>query len=779
MTKLNHMESDVKKGHFFKLIFIYFLIPIVMVSFSAFGVYKYYKELFQKELESNYINSLSTLSETVDNALIELQSTTILLSSDKNLYDIFYSEKLLDAESSYKISSMTSTLLKFKATKNLIDSVYILHKDSNKVLDVSGTDSAYDFFTRSYVYAKYNTDFWINYKVPTIFYKLLEPTMVENRTNDVPTARTVIPFVTSNIESFKSNNLFIINLSEKEMAKLLDKYKFIPNSKMAVLDNKGTLYSSTDGIISEDITKDTNFLNKISGNNNLFEYSLNGERTIVITFSSGSNRFNDFVYAAFIPYKDFYQKSLSIKILAYSIIAFGLLLSIIVAYFMSKKIYSPIDNLVKMLSINSSDASPSHINEVEYLNNQIKKILSNETTLKKDLSIIMPLASEQYLIKILTNSDSLLNEDVKKFIYSSQINFKHSDFCVSLVNINFTDKYYNSYNSDEYLSVRKGISKMLEGIALGNYPTYVMDLNKNQLCLLINLPKEENIENITSSIKNVVHLFEYDKDLLTVSVGIGRIYSDFIGMNQSYNEARNALAALSPLSNEKVKLYSGENISASFHYSINDENKLYNYLTGNYKEETLSFLNSLIEKNYKNNPSEYTIKSFYSSIYDTIIRVIFERKQEVNKLMEEEYINLPSNLELLSVNDINKYIFLLVNKVLSISKPSSKVDTIQIQEYIKENYSEDLYLEKLAERFNTSDKYLSRLFKESIGTGFHEYLASIRIAKSKALLLETDLTVTKIGEMVGFTTHSTFFRIFKKYEGINPTQYRDNNKKIE
>lgn len=776
MFKFRHLENDVKKRHFFKLIFIYFLIPIVMVSFSAFGVYKYYKDLFQKELESNYLNSLSTLAENIDNSLIELQNTTILLSSDSNLYDIFYSEKKLTTNDSPKISSMINTLLKFRATKSLIDSVYILHKDSEMILDTSGTYNANDFFARSFRYDKYNKDFWMSLKITNTFYKVLEPSILEDITYDIPRERKVIPFVTSNMVGIKSKNLFIINLNEKELSSLLNKYKFIPNSKMAIIDNSGTLYSSSDNSITEAITKEKEFLSKIS-NNNFFEYKVNGDKTLVISFSSNSSKFNNFVYTAFVPYNDFYQKSLNIKRLAYAIILLGVILSTLVAYIMSKKIYSPIDNLVNILSSNSPDSTTSDKNEVEYLNNQIRKILTNETNLKKDLSIVMPLAYEQYLIKILTNSDSLLNEDVKNFIYNSNIKFKYSDFCVSIIDLKFTDKYYSSYSNDEYLLVIKGISRMFERIALDNYPTYVLNLNKNQLCLLINLPKEDNLDNIISDIKNVMNLFDYDKDLLTIFVGVGRIYSNFIGMNQSYNEARKALATLSPLGTDKIKVYQGESTSSTFQYSISDENKLYNYLIGNYKDEALSFLNLLIEKNYKNNPSEYTIKNFYASIYDTIIKVLTEKNQEVEKLMGNDYINISLNLELLSVSDINNYIFLLVNRVLSVNKANSKVDIIQVTQYIKENYADDLYLDKLADHFNTSDKYLSRLFKESIGMGFHEYLASIRISKAKSLLLETDLSVTKIGEMVGFTTHSTFFRIFKKYEGINPTQYRDNHKK--
>ena len=776
MFGLRHLKNKSKKRHFFKLIFICFLIPILMVSFSAFSVYNYYKGWFQKELESNYLKSMSALAENIDKSLIELQNTTILLSSDRNLYNIFYSEEKLTTEDIPKIRMMIDTLLKFRATKSLIDSVYILHKDSNMIIDISGICSADDFFARSFRYDKYNQDFWMNLKINNTFYKVLEPSILEDITNDIPLKRKVIPFVTSNIAGFESRNLFIINLSEKEIASLLNKYKFIPNSRMAIIDRSGTLYSSSDSSITEEITKSAEFLSRIS-DDNFFEYSINGNKTIVISFTSLSYRFNDFLYTAFIPYNDFYQKSLSIKRLAYAIIFSGILLSTLVAYFMSKKIYSPIDNLVNILRNNGPGTETADKNEVEYLNNQIRRILTDDTNLKKGLSIVMPLASENYLIKILTNSDSLLDEDVKNFICNIHINFKYSDFCVSLIELKFTEKYYSSYSNDENSSVIKGISRMFERIAADNYPAYIISLNKNQLCLLINLPGEEKLDNITSGIKRVMNLFDYDKDLLNIFVGVGRIYSDFIGMNQSYNEARKALASLPPLSTERIKVYREEKNSSTFQYSISDENKLYNYLKGNYKDEALSFLNLLIEKNYKNNPSEYTIKKFYASIHDTIIRVLAEKNQEEEKLMGDDYINIPLNLELMSVTDINSYIFSLVNRVLSVNKANSKVDILQVIEYIKKNYADDLYLDKLADYFNTSDKYLSRLFKESINIGFHEYLASIRISKAKSLLLETELSVTRIGEMVGFTTHSTFFRIFKKYEGINPTQYRDSHKK--
>jgi len=777
MLKLYSVKNFTQNRKFFKTIFIYILIPILVVFFTSFIMYNYYKSIFQSQIEKNYINNLSALSTTVDNLLMELQNTTLLLSSDSNLYDIFYSENKLDINDSYKIASMTSTLLKFRTTKKLIDSVYIIHKSSNEVLDTSGTYTMENFFTKSFKYSNYDENFWMNYNIKTNFYQLLKPSLLKNENYEFPQTRMVIPFVTSNITSIKSKNMFVINISVNELSKLLDKYKLIPSSKMCIIDKDGTLIASNDTSINNEITTNKDFLSKLSkSSNNIFEYDLMGSKTLVINFNSSSAKFNGFTYIAFIPFDDFYNQIVSVKKLAYIILFSGIFLSVIIAYFSSKRIYKPINNIVEFLSKENSETAIENISEVDYIDNQIKKILASETSLKRDLSIVMPLASEQYLIKILTNSHSLLDDNIKNFIHDNNFNFKYPAFCVIIAELKFTEKYFNNYSSEEYLSLIKCLSKIISNIALEKYLTYVLSLSKNTLCVLVNLPEDEILENITSNIKLIMTLFDYDKDLLTVSVGIGRIYLGFAGMNKSYNEAQKALLSLSPLSSEKINVYTEIKNNYNFQYSINDENKLYNYLIGNFKDETISFLCSLIDKNFKNNPSEENIKKFYLNIYNTILRVLNEKKINIENLMGTKYININSDLAFLSLTDIYDYIFSLVNNLLSEDKANNKANLTQITDYIKEHYAEDLYLEKVAEYFNISDKYLSRLFKESFGMGFHEYLTSLRISKAKDLLFESNLSVTKIGEMVGFTTHSTFFRIFKKYEGINPSQYRKNIK---
>ncbi|MGN0372720.1 MAG: helix-turn-helix domain-containing protein [Enterocloster sp.] len=81
-------------------------------------------------------------------------------------------------------------------------------------------------------------------------------------------------------------------------------------------------------------------------------------------------------------------------------------------------------------------------------------------------------------------------------------------------------------------------------------------------------------------------------------------------------------------------------------------------------------------------------------------------------------------------------------------------------------------MSSLAETYGLSPNYFSSVFKKKAGCNFVSYLTKTRIEKSKQLLLETDLTVQKIAEKVGYYSNSFFIRAFKKQENITPLEYR-------
>lgn len=92
--------------------------------------------------------------------------------------------------------------------------------------------------------------------------------------------------------------------------------------------------------------------------------------------------------------------------------------------------------------------------------------------------------------------------------------------------------------------------------------------------------------------------------------------------------------------------------------------------------------------------------------------------------------------------------------------------------YIQDHLEEELSLRIVAKFVQISANHLSETFKEVTGVNFVEYIARRRFAKACLLLLDPDLRVSEIAFEVGFQSLSQFNRVFKKFSGRSPTDYR-------
>ncbi|MDR7810545.1 MAG: AraC family transcriptional regulator [Lacrimispora sp.] len=98
---------------------------------------------------------------------------------------------------------------------------------------------------------------------------------------------------------------------------------------------------------------------------------------------------------------------------------------------------------------------------------------------------------------------------------------------------------------------------------------------------------------------------------------------------------------------------------------------------------------------------------------------------------------------------------------------------IKAKRFIEEHYTDpDLSLNLLAEECGTTTSYLSKLFKESFGINFVEYLNRHRIDQAKELLDVGMDTIGEIASATGFNSQQNFNRVFKKHMGKTPGQYR-------
>ena len=95
-----------------------------------------------------------------------------------------------------------------------------------------------------------------------------------------------------------------------------------------------------------------------------------------------------------------------------------------------------------------------------------------------------------------------------------------------------------------------------------------------------------------------------------------------------------------------------------------------------------------------------------------------------------------------------------------------------ITRYLQEHLAEEVILGVLAEEFHLNPQYISQLFKSEIGVNFLTYFTNIRMEQAKKLLLTTSLPIAEVSEQSGYADYRVFTKVFKKSEGVTPSQYR-------
>ena len=96
----------------------------------------------------------------------------------------------------------------------------------------------------------------------------------------------------------------------------------------------------------------------------------------------------------------------------------------------------------------------------------------------------------------------------------------------------------------------------------------------------------------------------------------------------------------------------------------------------------------------------------------------------------------------------------------------------QAVKYIEEHYAENFKISFMAEKFNMSESYFRKLFRDFTGLSPVEYRNGLRVEHAKELLSRNAVSVSEVARAVGIEDQFYFSRIFKESEGISPIQYK-------
>lgn len=168
---------------------------------------------------------------------------------------------------------------------------------------------------------------------------------------------------------------------------------------------------------------------------------------------------------------------------------------------------------------------------------------------------------------------------------------------------------------------------------------------------------------------------------------------------------------------------------------------------------------------------EQKLKSLIKNILYTILVSIEEYYSNTDKLRDEYFNIIEQAVNSTLLKECTESIFSELKMILS--ENVDEEDSIKnILDYINNNYDSYLDLGAISQKFNFNYSYLSSYFSNYCKEGFSEYLNKIRVEKACELLEGNKYYVSEISSMVGYSDHSYFCRVFKKFKGYTPSHYR-------
>ncbi len=124
----------------------------------------------------------------------------------------------------------------------------------------------------------------------------------------------------------------------------------------------------------------------------------------------------------------------------------------------------------------------------------------------------------------------------------------------------------------------------------------------------------------------------------------------------------------------------------------------------------------------------------------------------------------------------------VIGRILRSKNGEDNIDSCDIKgkiEHVKRfaerNYHKRTSLEDAAAIVGLSPKYLSRIFRQEVGTGFSDFKSKIKIEKAREWLSSTGYNVNQISDKLGYQNVESFIRAFKKYSNCTPSEYRKKN----
>ena len=467
---------------------------------------------------------------------------------------------------------------------------------------------------------------------------------------------------------------------------------------------------------------------------------------------------------------------------------------IISSLYMSKKFYTPLNNISRIIGINSetdvnetktkrnkksadkaadlgllrhTETDSGLDKEYDNIINGIKNLIGENNGYKERMISIKPYAQHGMLNNSTEPSklSCMLTDDYK--VLQKQY------YVIADVNMS----YIGSRSAD--VSYFRKMHHIIEQTA-DSYiddETYVVWYDKDDynVFLIINSDDGNNLDSIYYDIHNSMKE-RIDNEEYVFTIGVDKVRDDIEQLSLACHNADNALANIMTGGRDAVYYYDDDKkyMACEYYFPSDTQQKLIRYVRENRKEDIGYILDDIMNVNMKNNSDNLKVISLMiDELHITTAKVLKNIQQDNVVGFTLEKMEYPATLE-----EIFTYYKAVYNMAceqymdMSASRKDTNELNKEIMREIDDNYMKaDMSLAYLTDKFGVSNKYITMLCKSTKGMTYIQYIQELRIKKATEYIKDRQHSLEEIAALCGYFNMLTFRRNFKSVMGVNPSEY--------
>lgn len=726
---------------------ISFLVVIAVLALFNFASFLFLKSKIHQEIVKYNQSNLNHTVEQYENHFRLAWETIISLNQD----DIFRANlnmlRNVQKFNAYdKVDSVMSAIKVLIANPFLsIDNIMLYFKNDSYVVEKEGTSGAKDLFSRYYASSEYSPEFWYRQFDESFTYRLIpvssfteiSANIQKNKGQLLPAVIKLMPY---------KDMYFIVMLDPKKM---FNSYHYSDHSDFYILNEEGASIFSSAPSMKALLNQSFEGQNGSFTSNNLYYFYQKGQQT-------------GLTYVSVVPIKSISNQLMRLNILFITLLLIIILLSIVTSVVLTMRLNRPVKKIIEAVQQRHPTAMPmsSPIHEFNMISEKMSSILRTNDQMTEDLD------KKKDQLRYYAYTNKLRNihmnlSDLRELVVAD------TPFTLVLYQLTMKEKFAElDYELEKAVYFIREYINIILSQAYQDTITFQMD--KDTVLTLFFCP--DDTAAIESALEQLIQVLEVDRDLFFLTMAVSPIYPDSGHLISAYEYASTMLLQRK-LNDETQFIRTFRPAKGAVHFTVLEEEEFSTrFMSGN-EQSILDWIYRYLDSLYKRKASVDEFRRFAKEVYGQLNKSLIKLNLQVELFtLELDHLN--------SFYSIDKYKQwfkeLLSPAIEKVNDKKSDHDptTHFILEYLNLHLEQDITLDIMADKLNITPGYLSTYFKEKTGANFSDYLNGLRMQKAKELLNNLDLKIQEISVKVGYHNVNSFIRMFKRYSGITPGEYR-------